>query len=319
MVRPLATVAGMPAPEPNAAFRRNPKQSSPKSQAKPALRNPLERRSRGALSAWLTSSASRRRAQAQSGKSLESGRARSMQSHPSMRGRAAAFVQPKFSFYAHAIRPGLTVPPRRPWLVSHGGRSRPSTLAVRHIVYGTFTVLMLLVGTVVLFMGSQVHGLETSSERGPPLLVPEAADLTSPHAGSTSTAVPLGPLVTSPATTPATPPPPPAQPAAAPRRTASLSTIASWYGQRPLACYDAGRRLPLPEGLGLWAASRTLACGTTIRIVGPAGTIDVLIEDHGPYLHPGRDLDLSPIAFGRVAGPLARGLVRVTYSVEQKP
>ncbi|GAC1368768.1 MAG: hypothetical protein NVSMB32_13800 [Actinomycetota bacterium] len=65
----------------------------------------------------------------------------------------------------------------------------------------------------------------------------------------------------------------------------------------------------------MWAASRTLRCGTTIEISGPAGTTRMMIEDHGPWLLPGRDLDLSPQAFTAVAGSLSTGLVTVRYRV----
>lgn len=92
-----------------------------------------------------------------------------------------------------------------------------------------------------------------------------------------------------------------------------ITTIASWYGGRPLECWNGGVPMALPANLKMWAASRTLPCGTTIEVSGPAGTAVLLIEDHGPYLHPGRDLDLSPQAFRRVAGPLAKGLVQVQY------
>lgn len=92
-------------------------------------------------------------------------------------------------------------------------------------------------------------------------------------------------------------------------------TIASWYNGRPVECWNGGEPMALPVGLKMWAASRTLACGTTIEVDGPAGTAILLIEDHGPYLHPGRDLDLSPLAFRKVAGPLAKGVVRVEYRV----
>ena len=71
--------------------------------------------------------------------------------------------------------------------------------------------------------------------------------------------------------------------------------------------------MALPASLKMWAASRTLPCGTKIEVSGPADNAVLLIEDHGPYLHPGRDLDLSPQAFRRVAGPLAKGLVQVQY------
>jgi rare lipoprotein A (peptidoglycan hydrolase) len=216
--------------------------------------------------------------------------------------------------------------PRRPWLMSRGRRTRPSSLPVRHIVYGSFSVLMLLITSIVLLVGSQIFGHITTSERGPPArlaahlaarLPPSTKAPSHPSGTSVSTTVSPPPPASTPPTAPAVAAaavaaPKPAAPAKA--KAAILTTIASWYGQRPLACYDPGRRLALPDGIAMWAASRTLPCGTTIVVTGPAGTVDLLIEDHGPYLHPGRDLDLSPEAFRRVAGPLGQGLVRVTYT-----
>ena len=50
-------------------------------------------------------------------------------------------------------------------------------------------------------------------------------------------------------------------------------------------------------------------------MTGPAGKAELLVEDRGPYVGPSRDLDLSPTAFRRVAGPLVIGTATVTYRV----
>ncbi|HEU5002632.1 MAG TPA: septal ring lytic transglycosylase RlpA family protein [Actinomycetota bacterium] len=93
------------------------------------------------------------------------------------------------------------------------------------------------------------------------------------------------------------------------------STIASWYPGRPIACFQNGARHALPTGLVMWAADKSLPCGTTIQVTGPAGTATLLIEDHGPYLTPDRGLDLSPAAFKKVVGPLPVGIAVVTFKV----
>lgn len=112
-------------------------------------------------------------------------------------------------------------------------------------------------------------------------------------------------------------PAPPATVAVAPLPAPSpvVTTVASWYPGRPEACYQQGRRMPLPAGLVLWTASKTLPCGSRIEVTGPAGRAELLVEDRGPYMGPSRDLDLSPAAFRRVAGPLVVGTATVTYRV----
>jgi rare lipoprotein A (peptidoglycan hydrolase) len=93
----------------------------------------------------------------------------------------------------------------------------------------------------------------------------------------------------------------------------AVTTVASWYPGRPEACYEHGRRTALPPGLVLWTASKTLPCGSTVEVTGPAGRAELLVEDRGPYVGPTRDLDLSPAAFRRVVGPLVIGTATVTY------
>lgn len=92
-------------------------------------------------------------------------------------------------------------------------------------------------------------------------------------------------------------------------------TIASWYGGKPVACWQNGKKNLLPSGIKMWAADKSLPCGATIEVAGPSGTADLLIEDHGPYLTPDRGLDLSPEAFKKVVGPLAVGIAIVSFKV----
>jgi rare lipoprotein A (peptidoglycan hydrolase) len=198
-----------------------------------------------------------------------------------------------------------------PWLWTRGRRSVSSAVLVRQVIYRSGTVVLLVVGTVGLLVGHQVFGSDSSSRH----LDPAAASLTAHVAAHAS---PLAVTATVATGVPvAQPPAPSPSPTVASRLAASAlrPTIASWYGVRPNGCYDRGQRFDLPAGIGMWVASRTLACGTVVQVTGPAGTALLLVEDHGPYLR-GRDLDLSPAAFRRVAGPLAKGLVNVTYGVD---
>jgi Lytic transglycolase len=89
--------------------------------------------------------------------------------------------------------------------------------------------------------------------------------------------------------------------------------LASWYPDRPWACWDASGRHPLPPGLVAFTASRGLPCGTMVTVSGPAGTITVPSEDFGPAAWTGRVLDLSPAAFEAVAGSLSAGVVGVSW------
>ena len=91
------------------------------------------------------------------------------------------------------------------------------------------------------------------------------------------------------------------------------TALASWYGQRPSACWDARGRHPLPPWLVAYTASRTLPCGALVVVSGPAGSITVPVEDYGPEAWTGRDFDLSPDAFRAVAGSLAWGVVPVEW------
>lgn len=91
------------------------------------------------------------------------------------------------------------------------------------------------------------------------------------------------------------------------------TALASWYPQRPSACWDARGRHPLPWWLVAYTASRSLPCGALVVVSGPAGSITVPVEDYGPEAWTGRDLDLSPDAFRAVAGSLSWGVVPVAW------
>lgn len=241
-----------------------------------------------------------------------------------------------FSFYARSIRPGLTAAGQRSWFTTGGRRSARSRSPIRQIVYGAGSLIALLVGAVALTVGSQIFGPNILTGRAPPrgqqLTAHVASRSPDPSAAArpltataspaiTATAAAPQPPATAPAPAAPSPKPPPAPALSLASAEGALpvvpmhSTIASWYGQRPRGCYERGRHLALPAGLTMWIASPTLSCGTTVKLSGPEGTVIVQVEDHGPYLHPGRELDLSPEVFRRVAGSLSRGLAPVSYGL----
>lgn len=102
------------------------------------------------------------------------------------------------------------------------------------------------------------------------------------------------------------------------------SGVASFYGDRPAKCWDArgGHALPLaPDGrpLETYTAHPSLPCGTLVTVSGPAGSVTVPVEDHGPKSWTGRVLDLSPATFLAVAGSLSIGVVTVRFTVVSEP
>lgn len=107
--------------------------------------------------------------------------------------------------------------------------------------------------------------------------------------------------------------PPPVQGSTSLRALPGAAGLASWYGRRPSACWDARGRHSLPAGLIAFTAHPTLPCGAMVAVSGPAGTITVPVEDHGPESWTGRALDLNPAAFLAVAGNLWTGVVPVTW------
>jgi uncharacterized protein YabE (DUF348 family) len=81
--------------------------------------------------------------------------------------------------------------------------------------------------------------------------------------------------------------------------------VASWYD------WD-GRSAPCGGTLsGLYAAHRTLPCGTQVTVLNPSNgrTVTVVIRDRGPWIG-GRIIDLSDEAFTQIA-PLGAGTIRV--------
>ena len=77
-----------------------------------------------------------------------------------------------------------------------------------------------------------------------------------------------------------------------------LSGMASWYGPgfegNTTAC---GNRFD-PADFTL--ASRELPCGTPVRVVGPEGGVNAVVDDYGPASYTGRRFDLSRATFAAV-------------------
>jgi rare lipoprotein A (peptidoglycan hydrolase) len=80
----------------------------------------------------------------------------------------------------------------------------------------------------------------------------------------------------------------------------------TWYRGRVGAC---GRALT-----GLYAASRTLPCGSHVRVSYGGRSVIVTILDRGPSWWDAGYLDLCPTAFSRLA-PLWRGALRATWKL----
>ena len=77
-----------------------------------------------------------------------------------------------------------------------------------------------------------------------------------------------------------------------------LRGLASWYGPgfegNTTAC---GNRFD-PSDYSL--ASRELPCGTPVRVVGPEGGVNAVVDDYGPASWTGRRFDLSRATFAAV-------------------
>lgn len=91
--------------------------------------------------------------------------------------------------------------------------------------------------------------------------------------------------------------------------------VASWYGDAemggPIACGTGNL-----NGWALGVASRTLPCGTVIRIctLGAAQKcIEAPVVDRGPYV-TGRDLDMTFGTVRRLHLRLETGLYRLWYA-----
>ncbi len=85
-------------------------------------------------------------------------------------------------------------------------------------------------------------------------------------------------------------------------RSGEHSGLATWFTGAIGAC---GKPLR-----GLYAASKTLPCGSLVSVRSGGRYVMVTILDRGPY-GPGRILDLSPSAFKKLA-PRGTGVIRVT-------
>lgn len=131
-----------------------------------------------------------------------------------------------------------------------------------------------------------------------------------PASGLVSGSLGLLLLVARPLPSPAPPPPPPVvEPAPAPRPL--KVGIASYY-----AAHFHGRRTAsgtLFDHRLLTAAHRTLPFGTRLRLSARGRTVEVVVNDRGPWIS-GRDLDLSRAAAVRL-GMLRDGLLPVVYEV----
>ncbi|MFI6780064.1 expansin EXLX1 family cellulose-binding protein [Micromonospora sp. NPDC050276] len=108
--------------------------------------------------------------------------------------------------------------------------------------------------------------------------------------------------------------------AAPPTGTATHSGKATFYDSNGAGGNCSNPAAPanrLYVALGPTEYSAGAACGGFLDVVGPKGTVRVLIMDQCPECEPGH-LDLSREAFARIADP-AQGLVPVTYRAVVNP
>ncbi len=77
----------------------------------------------------------------------------------------------------------------------------------------------------------------------------------------------------------------------------SGTLIASWYGEELRGSFTASGEPFNPDGYT--AASKTLPLGTRLRVSNEGKSVDVRINDRGPYV-AGRDLDLSKAAAEKI-------------------
>jgi rare lipoprotein A len=99
----------------------------------------------------------------------------------------------------------------------------------------------------------------------------------------------------------------------APVEAASRCGIASFYGPG-----FHGRTTANGERFNRWgmtAAHRNLPFGSRVRVVNQENgrSVTIRINDDGPHI-PGRIIDLSEGAFGKIASP-GQGLAHVCYRV----
>lgn len=97
-----------------------------------------------------------------------------------------------------------------------------------------------------------------------------------------------------------------------PRRNASVTGLASWYGPGFHGRITANGRVY--DQWGMTAASRTLPLGSVVEVLNKANgrTVVLTITDRGPYVGP-RILDLSRGAARRL-GVEEKGVARVTIT-----
>ncbi|MEV4120518.1 expansin EXLX1 family cellulose-binding protein [Micromonospora sp. NPDC049645] len=108
--------------------------------------------------------------------------------------------------------------------------------------------------------------------------------------------------------------------AAPPTGTATHSGKATFYDSNGTGGNCSNPAAPanrLYVALGPTEYSAGAACGGFLEVVGPKGTVRVLIMDQCPECEPGH-LDLSREAFARIAEPV-QGLVPVTYRAVVDP
>lgn len=83
--------------------------------------------------------------------------------------------------------------------------------------------------------------------------------------------------------------------------------VASYYHEpQPIACGGRGARFN-PEAMT--AAHKTLPCGTRLRVTYQGKSVEVVVNDRGPYV-AGREIDLS-LAAARALGIVKRGVATV--------
>lgn len=99
------------------------------------------------------------------------------------------------------------------------------------------------------------------------------------------------------------------------------SVVCSWYDDSP---EDQGKWVGQTASMEPYdvttntAAHKTLPFGTWVCLVADSGaSVTVKITDRGPFVK-GRDYDLTPSAFERLA-PLDKGLVKVKARIIFKP
>lgn len=97
---------------------------------------------------------------------------------------------------------------------------------------------------------------------------------------------------------------------ASPARADGFAGVASFYGNESGAKTASGQRFDENK---MTAAHRSLRFGTRLRVTYRGRSVDVVVNDRGPFIK-GRVLDLSKGA-ARAIGMLAAGVGHVTVEV----